>query len=269
MAEQRRYSKKKTKKNNGIRNLLAALIVGLSLILVFIVALIMRMEWHGIPEVVLNPNETTGEAQQTEPLEHNPPATEYVPIVETQETVPLNNGLVIDSISSYTGMYMEDGTDEIVSGVMMIILRNNSEQDLQLARINVNYDDVTAEFEVSNLPAGEMAVLLEQNRAALPSEAYNSVEVQNVAFFQEPMSLREDLVKITGGNGYLDVTNVSDEDLTGAVRVFYKNSAVDILYGGITYVASVKEGIPAGETVRILTGHYAGENSRIVNVTVD
>lgn len=262
-------NKKKSKKTNNFRNLLIVLVLGLSVILALMVAMVMSRMWNDIPEVELDQNETAQAESQNDPTEQTATATEYVPNVDIQEVISLNDGLEIDRIAGYTGVYMEDGTDEIVSDVMMIILKNNSEQDLQLARINVIYDDFTAEFEVSNLPMGEMVVLLEKNRASLPSEEYRSVEVQNVVFFENPMNLCEDLVEITGGVGYLDVTNVSGEELTGAVRVYYKNSAVDLLYGGITYVASAKEGIPAGETVRILTGHYSSGNSCIVNVTVD
>ncbi len=250
--------------------LLIVLGIVLAIALPFLIRIIYLQGWQDVPELVLDPEQSasdlqlsTGELQQT-----TQPDYEWIPEQQTQETIQLENNLAVESMANYAGLYMEDGTDEPVSNVMMIIVRNNGEQDLQLARIHVNYGDFTAQFEVSNLPAGEAAVLLEQNRAAMPEAVHQSVAVKNVVFFPEPMTVPTDKIEVTGGNGYLDVKNISGEDIAGTLRLFYKNSASDLLYGGITYAATVKEGIAAGETVRVLAGHYAEGSSRIVNVTI-
>lgn len=189
-----------------------------------------------------------------------------LPTTDQSDPTKIAEGLEIEKISSYAGVYMEDGSNEIVSGVMMLILKNTSQQDLQLARIRVVYDGLTAEFEASNIPAGERVVLLEKNRAAMPEGEPKSVETSHVVFFPEPMSVCSDKFELTGGNGYLDVKNISGEDIDGLVRVFYKNASKDLLYGGITYMATLKEGIGAGETIRIVTGHYSESGSRIIHV---
>jgi len=40
------------------------------------------------------------------------------------ETISLGNSLEITDIGSYTGIYMEDGSDDVVSGIQMIIVKN-------------------------------------------------------------------------------------------------------------------------------------------------
>lgn len=110
--------------------------------------------------------------------------------------VELSDDLAIQYISGYAGVYMEDGTNEVVSDVLMIVLENTSSQDLQLARVSIEYSNFTAEFEVTNLPAGEKVVALEKNRHPVPSEAYRSIETRNVVFFPEAMSLQEDRIKL-------------------------------------------------------------------------
>lgn len=189
-----------------------------------------------------------------------------LPTMERPDPMKVVDGLEIEKISSYVGVYMEDGSDEIVSNVMMLILKNTGEQDLQLAQIKIIYEGFTAEFEASNIPAGERVVLLEKNRAPMPEGEPQSVETGYLIFFQEPMSIYADKFEITGGDGYLDVTNISGEDVTGLIRVFYKNASKDLLYGGITYMATVQDGIPAGQTIRIVTGHYSQSGSRIIHV---
>lgn len=189
----------------------------------------------------------------------------------TQPTKPseimLADGLRLLQVGSYAGIYMEDGSDEPVADVMMLILENTGAQDLQLARISLEYPDFTAEFEVTNLPAGEKLVALEKNRHSMVSEEYLSASVGSLAYFSEPMDLRADTLQITGSNGVLEVTNISDQDITGNIQIYYKNSASDLLYGGITYRVEIKGGLPAGASVQVISGHYMPQSSRLVTVT--
>ena len=69
------------------------------------------------------------------------------------------------------------------------------------------------------------------------------------------MSLNENKVKITGGKGTITVENVSDETL-GKIYVYYKNSVTDLLYGGITYRATVEAGLKPGESFTVQTQHF-------------
>jgi cytoskeletal protein RodZ len=184
--------------------------------------------------------------------------------VTEPQPIELEDGLQILHIAGYAGMYMEDGSNEVVSNVMMLILENTGSEDLQLARISIAYSDFTAEFEVTNLPAGEMAVLLEKNRHAATGEDYRSIQVKNVVFFPEAMSLREDRLKITGSNGTLKVENISGEDIAGDIYIYYKHSASDLLYGGITYRVAVRGGLKAGESTTVIAGHYTPDSCRLL-----
>lgn len=255
-----KYSKKKKKqkKNVGLSILLTALLA-LLVLLIWVAILLARRE---VP--VLEPGnagttqqESTGE--NTEVLQTQPQMTEPA-------ALELPDGLRIHYIGSYAGMYMEDGTDEAVTDVMMIVLENTSEEDLQLARISIEYEDFTAEFEVTSLPAGERVVALEKNRHPETSGDYLSIQTKNVVFFQKKMNLQEDRIKIEGANGTLEVTNISGEDIVGDIYVYYKNSARDLLYGGITYRVAVRGGLKAGESSMVIAGHYTPNNCRLVLV---
>lgn len=254
------------KKSNDVQKgrLVAPLILVIVVVSVLAAALLLwlpRSQDTQLPSTDNLQQDTMGQTD-TEPSN-----SDYeLPTTERPDPIQTEQGLEIESISSYVGIYMEDGSDEVVSDVMMLILKNTGEQDVQLAQLSLVYEDFTAEFEASNIPAGERIVLLEKNRAAMPKGELQSVEMKRVVFFPEPMSLYSDQFEITGGKGYLDVKNISGEDITGLVRVFYKNASQDLLYGGITYMATLQEGIPAGETVRIFAGHYSDSSSRIVHV---
>lgn len=254
-------------KNQKNTSSLPVWVIGGCVILVAVLIVVIGLLRNGTPIDTPDPTNST-------------PAVTTTPTVTTQPTVPpttepvaddviarLNGDLSVIHIGKYAGIYMEDGSDEVVSDLMMLVLRNDGTQDLQLARISLHYSDYTAQFEVTNLPAGESVVLLEKNRLPYDSADFLSAEVANVVHFPTPMSMMEDQFEITGGDGYLDVTNISDSDISGEIFIYYKNSATDLLYGGITYRARISNGIRAGETVRVTTNHYYADACRLLMVT--
>lgn len=195
------------------------------------------------------------------------PEQEPTVAIREEDAIDLGQGLLIRRMDRYSGVYMEDGTDEIVQNVMMLILENTADRDLRLARIDVVYRDFTAEFEVTSLPAGEKAMLLERSRRTAVEDSYQSCAARNVAFFEEPMNLEEERIALTGERGMVRVRNLAGTDIPGPVCVYYKNSAQDLLYGGITYRVTIPEGITAGAEVTIPAGHYDPELCRFVQVT--
>lgn len=258
-----KYLRKKEKKSRK------GLVYALTLVLALLAVLWMlsgeeRMPPVNLPEETVHTTETMGQVQ-TEVPQTEAPQTEASQAEEAGPIV-LSDELQILFISDYTGMYVEDGTNEIVSDVMMILVENVSDKDLQLARIDLVYGDFTANFEITNLPAGEKLVALEKNRHSAVAEKHQSAELKNVVFFEEPMSILEESLQFSGSNGILQVENISSEDITGDIYVYYKNSATDLLYGGITYRVVIRGGLASGQSTQVFSGHYSPETSRIVSV---
>ena len=259
-----KYINKKKKKSVSW---LIPVIIILSVLLVGGILAVFLLDRNELPE---RPEQTIPTASETVDPVQEPENTETYPDAQIKEydEIHLPSGMTITRVDSYAGVYMEDGSDDVVSGVMMIILENTTQQDLQLARIRLNYEQVTAEFEVTNLPAGAKVVLLEKNRLKMPEDMWVSATEENVVFFDEPMDTMEDTLEITTKNGVLTVTNITDEDITGDIYIYYKNSASDIMYGGITYRARVEGGLPAGLSGNVITGHFSDSGSVIVSVVV-
>lgn len=264
----KKTNKKRQRAKKSQYGPLLALCVGVAVVLILIV---LALRGCGEDEQPGTQDVTPGVIQTTAGQDdHDETENERYDIeipVQTQEEIQLDETLKVVQIGRYTGIYMEDGSDEILSGIMMIQVENTSEQDLQLARIEIAYADVTAYFEVTNLPAGKSVVLLEKNRLALPEGEPQSVTVKNVLYFEQAMSLEAERLEISGGAGYLDVKNISGEDISGVIYIYYKNSASDLYYGGITYRAKIDGGIEAGATMRVLTNHYSPDTCAIVMVT--
>lgn len=201
---------------------------------------------------------------RADPLQTVPMTSETEPMTIQQQPIELEQGLRILRIDRYSGIFLEDGTDEMVTDVLMVVLENRAEQDLQLARVTLDYGNQKAEFEVTNLPAGERVVALERSRMAFVEEELCTASAQNIVFFQERMDLAENRIKLEGKTGMIRITNQSGEDLPGPVCIYYKNRHDELYYGGITYRITIAEGLTAGEQITMPAGHYDPERSVFV-----
>lgn len=263
-------NKKKQKNIKARRGILIAAIAVLALILG-----VMLLLWWGLYNTDEEPTEPTAPsvtATQTEPPTVTEPETTTAPVVEELEFVDINlgYGLVITDVGKYNGVYMEDGSDEFASGILMIVVANTGESDIQYAEISMATENGEARFNMSTLPAGESVVLLERSRMSWSNkEQYTYAIMENVVVFSDSMSLHEDKLKVQMLDGMINVTNISGKDITGDIVIYYKNSAADLLYGGITYRVRIEGGISAGEIRQLTAGHMHKSGSRLMFITVN
>ena len=179
-------------------------------------------------------------------------------------------GLQVEKVGSYSGLYVEDGTDDVLSRILMVIVKNTGSRTVQYAEVELTDGTKTAYFTLSTLPPGESVVLLEKNRMSYADgKDLTQTTIKNVAVFALEPDLCEDRIKVQALDGVLNVTNISGKDIEGNVVIYYKNAASDLLYGGITYRSTITGGIKAGETKQIVASHYSQKGSRILWITVD
>ena len=195
---------------------------------------------------------------------------ETVSIRETEAVkVSLDNDLQILDVGSYTGAYVEDGSDEVLSGILMMKVFNNGEQPVEYARLTMDVNGETAEFTVSTLNPGATVVLLEKNRMAYDKNAeYGNITCENLALFQEPLNLYADKISVQILDGAINVTNISQEDIAGRISIYYKNMVSGIYYGGITYRVTLEDGLKAGEIRQMMADHFSDTGSEIMFITI-
>ena len=175
------------------------------------------------------------------------------------------SGLVIRSITSYDGTYIEDGSDSDISGVTVIILENTGDTEVEYASITVNREGTELQFEASALPAGETVVVQEKNRVLFEGGNYTDCSA-DVAEIEE-FDMSSDQIRVDEtGDQTLTVTNLTDENIP-AVRIFYKfyMEDEDTYVGGITYTAKIT-GLDANASVEITPSHYLKGSSRIMMI---
>ena len=254
---------KKTRKN-GYVIVLAVLVLVAGIV---VAAVWPRPEQPGPAESTAPSRDSEAVTESgTAPLETEP-HTETLPGAETAPGgLDLGDGLVIVRTDAFSGVYMEDGSDEVVRDLLMIVLENRSREALQYAKIRLDYTDAQAVFEVTNLPAGKRVVLVEKNRMSWPDEQPLGAYVENAAFV-EAFPMHEDIFQITTADGVINVKNISREDISGDIFVYYKNVGGELYYGGITYRVRIEGGLKAGEIAQLMTAHYYEDASEILMVS--
>ena len=179
----------------------------------------------------------------------------------------LRGGLLVTEMRRYAGIFMEDGTDQIVDSIMMIVVENTGEEYIQLAGISLTDTECGSyTFLLTTLFPGEKAALLELNRAVWQEDiVLEKGELTSVALFEEEPSMYPEMLEFREGNYQLAVKNISGQDFAGG-RVCYKSTSGDLYIGGITYTVTIPALAP-GQEVTLSARHYMEGGSKLVFVS--
>ena len=203
--------------------------------------------------------------------EQNPAPVDTTPETVTDnpdfQPVSLGGGITVTRFCSYTGLFLEDGSDRLVTNIASVTVENTGSDCVQWMVFSLRAaDGFYYEFELTTLLPGQKMIVLEKHASPFqPEDARFTPEIQSYAVFPEAPSLYEDVISLTVRDSHLIVKNISDQTVT-AGRVFYKHRSGDYLMGGITYMASFSELRP-GEEITLNPGHFNADESRLLFVT--
>lgn len=180
---------------------------------------------------------------------------------EETQAVSSSEDLYCVEFSSYSGPFVEDGSNEQVENVLAMLVENRSEDYLEYALVTYDVFGKTAEFVVTGLPAGQSAWVLEKNRMTV-KEGMDFEFLDCDSTFKTDAILITDKLDVTADGNTLTLKNVSNETLENPC-IYYKNRNSDGNYlGGITYMVGF-DTLKSGDTAEKQAGHFV-ENSRIV-----
>lgn len=183
------------------------------------------------------------------------------------EKMLLGEGIELQALSGYQGPYVEDGTDDIVSDVLAITVRNDGDKTVQYAHIILTQGETAYEFDVTTLPVGASAQLLELSRQPMPDSTDGmTAQVTACAVFDTEPTMCEDVFQIETQDTAITITNNSGSDITGQIYVYYKIAYGDLYMGGITYRVGAA-GLKAGESTTCYAGHFSTDYSKLMFVT--
>ena len=173
--------------------------------------------------------------------------------------------LVIQSIRSYDGVFLEDGSNRDVTGISAMVLVNNGKTGVEYAQITLNQGNTVLQYKATSIPAGATLVVQEATAAKYVDSKYTSCNA-NVAE-ATTFEMSDSLVKVEEiENGTLLVTNLTDETIP-CVRVFYKFAFEKgkIYVGGITYAAELTELEPS-QSKKLTASHFSANSSEVIMV---
>ena len=177
-----------------------------------------------------------------------------------------DTSLVISAFGSYTGRFVEDGTDEGVENIGALVVKNAGEKPVQYATVILTDADAEYNFVISTLPAGCSALVLESDRKICGgklSECTVSAEVTEC----DTLSTEQDRVKVTFDGTALHLKNLTDMDFR-AVYVRYKNyTAGNVYLGGITYNATF-DNVSANSEGVYESGHFYTGGSQVLMIQI-
>lgn len=198
------------------------------------------------------------EPQPTAPAESRPEEPSYLS----------DRNLSLDALGGYSGNYLEDGTDDLVNNVAAIVVTNHSNQMLQVADITFRVNDTeTAEFRITDLPAGMTVLALEQNRRPYSKEDDYSYGQTATGYMDMPTLSEDTFTIVTDTAGKLTLKNKVDRTFD-KVYVYYKYVQQGGVYlGGITYRVPF-ENLKAGGEITETANHFDPANSRVVDLEI-
>lgn len=199
----------------------------------------------------------------TEPVQTDDAPAAFVDTVELPVFIP-DTTLVVERIVSYDGHYVEDGSEDPVTGIAALYLHNSGSTMVAACRVIVQLEMGLYRFEATCIPPGATVLVQEKDR-----KPYRDIGIYTVGGSISKgvkTDLNGDIICTQDFMAGLRLYNVSDADYE-AVCISHKNFSPEenIYIGGITYV-TYAHSLERGAHCDIWPVHFA-EQSKIVCIT--
>lgn len=179
-------------------------------------------------------------------------------------TISADGTIAIKKIASFSGVFVEDGSDRLADGVAAILITNTSDRYLDLGNITYRIDGKTATFIVTGLPPGKSAWVMEYSGMTIDEDSKATYLDCSNSFRDDVISRTDDLIINLDGN-FMVVKNNTNRTLRN-VFVYYKTIHEDGNYfGGITYMVELGS-LEPGQSTQKLAAHYLEGESEIVRI---
>ena len=183
---------------------------------------------------------------------------------DTSQLLHKDDSILCERYSSFSGQYVEDGSDIPVENVAAVLVTNQTKEFLDLATIEYEIDGRQATFVVTGLPAGKSAWVMEKNQMTI-TKGEEFKYIDKTTAFKSGVVKTTDKITLSAEGNMLTAVNNTDEKLEG-VFVYYKTLHTDGNYlGGITYMTTFGD-LEPGEKKTELAGHYDKDKTEIVRI---
>lgn len=179
-------------------------------------------------------------------------------------TFPLaveNTQLRVLRLSAYTGPFWEDRSTASLADTGALLVENTGSQPLERGAVVLEWGQEQLVFEISHLPPGEMALVLEKDGQALPDSVLTACYGWSdcgCAGLWDAVSVED------AGGSAVAVTNRTDRTLP-MVRLCYKTCRSGVYLGGTSCSHVLRRLLP-GERRVVPLQHYICGQSTVVHV---
>lgn len=192
----------------------------------------------------------------------------FAPAEQKEITFPTplqGTDLIVKGIYPYDGLYWEDGSGCVVTGVAAILVENAGSYGIEKANIVVGQGDRLLRFDGTTIPPGAQVVILERNKSGF------SRDMVKYCFGSQRLQLEGwDLSVVNWESpdiGTLCLTNSTDSPICG-LHLMYKDYLQGMYIGGATNSYYIEKLLP-GETIHIAPKRFAGGVSKILCILTD
>lgn len=175
-----------------------------------------------------------------------------------------DTGMVIESIGSYIGPYIEDGSDEEVEDVAAMVITNTGDQMIQYSSLSFSAKKGNSvNFLITNLPAKTSIIVFDTKRTAFKGTEILTFEGDMTAYTDRNM--HESEVTVSAQDNLISLTNNTDKQIDTAYVYYKLYLDCGVFYGGITYRTKIED-IKPGSTVTQGASHYFTKSSEVLSV---
>lgn len=254
-----KFAEKKKRKERQTSAIMTAVAIIVAVSFLLLLALIIYRVV--VPTLKADPSEPSAETE-IEPMPYE--IDGFTRLTDVPATT-INSSLRLLYAGSYTGAYVEDGTDETAENVMALIVENIGSDIIEYARVELQCGEDTLCFDISGLPATGKCFVLAKERAAYSAD----MTVSEVTCSQLALLGDRAVLDFSGefalypSDGVLNLQNISGKEMNSEVYLCYKNYRDGLFWGGITYRAAFGS-FAVDEIVQSIQPHYTEDASVIL-----
>ena len=154
-------------------------------------------------------------------------------------------------------------------GKLALIAENVSDTDVEYALLTVKEGETSYTFNISVMLRGAKVMLIcNEDVGYNPDKFYTGWKIDNIINFEKTPVMNADKYEIQILDGSISVKNVSGEDITSDIYIYYKEKNEDLLNGSITHRIRIA-GLKADAQTYVKSNNIDKDNCQIIFTEYD
>ncbi len=159
----------------------------------------------------------------------------------------VDNNVATNNTNEYDTEIYVDGWLKITKiceydGRLALVAENVSDVDVEYALLTAKNKNDSFTFNISVLLRGTKVMLICNEPVEFVSdEIYTGWKIENIVNFENVPTISDGKYEVSVLDGSISVRNVSREDITSEILIYYKEKYGDILNGSVTHRVRISE----------------------------